>query len=88
MLEGKDVPERIIPSVSPVTRDNVESLYAAGWYPVIRKAEQAFKIGYGDGLAGISFTDSVTNSLNEVAEQMGVTLVYCDNGYDQEKTFE
>ena len=23
-----------------------------------------------------------------VAEQMGVSLVYCDNAYDQEKTFE
>ncbi len=88
VLEGKEVPDRVIPSVSPVTRDNVEQLYAAGWYPVIRTADQPYKIGYGDGLAGISFTDSVTNSLNEVAEQMGVSLVYCDNGYDQEKTFE
>ena len=88
VLEGKEVPDRVIPSVSPVTRENVEQLYAAGWYPVIRTADKPYKIGYGDGLAGISFTDSVTNSLNEVAEQMGVSLVYCDNGYDQEKTFE
>ena len=27
VLEGKKVPDRVIPSVSPVTRDNVDSLY-------------------------------------------------------------
>ena len=27
VLEGKEVPDRVIPSVSPVTRDNVDALY-------------------------------------------------------------
>jgi ribose transport system substrate-binding protein len=29
LLEGKQVPERLIPDVSPVTRDNVNELYPA-----------------------------------------------------------
>ncbi|HET6443261.1 MAG TPA: hypothetical protein VFI27_01670, partial [candidate division Zixibacteria bacterium] len=54
----------------------------------IRPAKETWKIGYGDGLAGIPFTDSVTDNINEVAEQMGVEIVHCDNAYDQEKTVE
>ena len=54
----------------------------------IRAAEQRWVIGYGDGYAGIPFTDSVTDSINEVAEQMGVEILYCDNAVDQEKTVQ
>ena len=54
----------------------------------IRPAEQPWVIGYGDGFAGIPFTDSVTDSINEVAEQMGVEILYCDNAVDQEKTVQ
>ncbi len=56
--------------------------------PVIRKATKAWKIGYGDGLAGIPFTQAVTDNINKVAEEMGVEIVYCDNAYNQEKTVE
>ena len=101
LLEGKTVPDRVIPAVSPVTRENVNELYPAtpseepaateapaAYKPEIRKATQPWKIGYGDGLAGIPFTKSVTDSINDVAEQMGVEIVYCDNAYNQEKTVE
>ena len=60
----------------------------AAYTPEIRKASQPWKIGYGDGLAGIPFTKSVTDSINDVAKQMGVEIVYCDNAYNQEKTVE
>ncbi|MYG93027.1 MAG: substrate-binding domain-containing protein, partial [Acidimicrobiia bacterium] len=100
LIEGKTVPERLIPSVSPVTRDNVEQLYPGGeldetamgdedeYQAVIREASGAFRIGYGDGLSGIPFTDSVTDNINAVAAEMGVEIVYCDNAYDQERTVE
>ena len=100
LIEGKTVPERLIPSVSPVTRDNVEQLYPGGeldeeamaaeeeYEAMIRAAEQPWKIGYGDGLSGIPFTDSVTDNINAIAAEMGVEIVYCDNAYDQERTVE
>ena len=59
-----------------------------GYKAVARPASQRWTIGYGDGLSGIPFTDSVTDSINEVAEAMGVDIVYCDNAYDQEKTVQ
>ncbi len=59
-----------------------------GYEAVARPATQRWKIGYGDGLSGIPFTDSVTDSINEVADAMGVDIVYCDNAYDQEKTVQ
>lgn len=59
-----------------------------GYEAVARPAEQRWTIGYGDGLAGIPFTDSVTDSINEVAAAMGVDIFYCDNAYDQEKTLQ
>ena len=65
-----------------------ESIASEDYVAEIRPASQPWKIGYGDGLSGIPFTDSVTDSINEVAEQMGVEVVYCDNAYDQEKTVE
>jgi len=67
---------------SEVTEDT------AVYKPEIRKATKPWKIGYGDGLAGIPFTQSVTDNINKVAEQMGVEIVYCDNAYNQEKTVE
>ncbi len=99
LIEGNTVPERLIPSVSPVTRQNVEQLYPGGeldeqamgddaYEAVIRDARQGWRIGYGDGLSGIPFTDSVTDNINAVAAEMGVEIVYCDNAYDQEKTVE
>lgn len=61
----------------------------AEYKPEIRPATKRWKIGYGDGLAGIPFTASVTKSINDVAQQMGVDIVYCDNHYpDQDKTVE
>ena len=101
LIEGRtDIPERLIPSVEPVTRDNVEDLYPGGeldeeaigsgdeYEAVIRAAEQPWRIGYGDGLSGIPFTDSVTDNINAIAEEMGVEIIYCDNAYDQERTVE
>ena len=101
LLEGKEVPERLIPDVSPVTRENVNQLYPEGelaepvapeepaeYKAEIRPATKAWKIGYGDGLAGIPFTQSVTDNINKVAEEMGVEIIYCDNAYNQEKTVE
>ncbi|MCC7161247.1 MAG: substrate-binding domain-containing protein, partial [Anaerolineae bacterium] len=61
---------------------------AAEYKAEIRPATKRWKIGYGDGLAGIPFTDSVTKSINDVAAKMGVDIVYCDNAYNQEKTVE
>jgi ribose transport system substrate-binding protein len=55
---------------------------------MIRPAEQPWRIGYGDGLSGIPFTDSVTDNINLIAAEMGVEIVYCDNAYDQERTVE
>ena len=100
LVEGRtDLPERIIPSVEPITRGNVEELYPGGeldeaamedeeYEAVIREASAPFRIGYGDGLSGIPFTDSVTDNINAVAAEMGVEIVYCDNAYDQERTVE
>jgi ribose transport system substrate-binding protein len=59
---------------------------SAEYAPVVRPATKKWKIGYGDGLAGIPFTDSVTKSMNDVAAKMGIELVYCDDHVDQEKT--
>ena len=57
------------------------------YVPVIREAKERYKIGYGNGLAADPFSVSVTGNLYDVAEQMGVDVVECDNGYDQELTF-
>ena len=70
-----------------VARHNVRAI-AGDYEAVIRPATQRWKIGHADGLAGIPFTDSVTDSIYEVADQMGVDIVFCDNAYDQEKTVE
>lgn len=65
----------------------LQAAVIAGEYrATIRPAEQAWKIGYGDGFSGIPFTDSVTDSINAVADEMGVEIIYCDNAVDQEKT--
>jgi len=72
----------------PIETAAPEPAQPAAYVPEIRKATKAWKIGYGDGLAGIPFTQSVTDSINEVAEEMGVEIVYCDNAYNQEKTVE
>ena len=88
LLEGVKVPERILPGVSPITRENVNQLYPGEWKAVVRPATKKWKIGYGDGLAGIPFTASVTKSINDTAAKMGVEIVYCDNAYNQEKTVE
>ena len=70
-----------------VARHNVKAI-AGDYEAVIRPATQRWKIGHADGLAGIPFTDSVTDSIYEVADAMGVDIVFCDNAYDQEKTVE
>ncbi len=70
-----------------VARHNVKAI-AGDYEAVIRPATQRWKIGHADGLAGIPFTDSVTDSIYDVADQMGVDIVFCDNAYDQEKTVE
>ena len=70
---------------APVETAAPEPTQAVEYKPEIRKATKAWKIGYGDGLAGIPFTQSVTDSINEVAKEMGVEIVYCDNAYNQEK---
>ena len=58
------------------------------WVPVVRPASQKWKIGYGDGYGGIPFTADVTASINRVAAEMGVEVIYCDNGVDQTKTVD
>ena len=70
-----------------VARHNVKAI-AGDYEAVIRPATQRWKIGHADGLAGIPFTDSVTDSIYEVADAMGVDIVFCDNAYDQEKTVD
>ncbi len=70
-----------------VARHNVKAI-AGDYEAVIRPATQSWTIGHADGLAGIPFTDSVTDSIYEVADAMGVDIVFCDNAYDQEKTVE
>ncbi len=71
----------------PTTAAAEPTTEAGGEYSAeIRPATQRWKIGYGDGLAGIPFTETVTRNINAVAEEMGVDIVYCDNAYDQEKT--
>ena len=76
-------------TAAPATAAAEPTTAAAAEYKAeIRPATKKWKIGYGDGLAGIPFTDSVTKSINDVAKQMGVDIVYCDNAYNQEKTVE
>ena len=70
-----------------VARHNVRAI-AGDYEAVIRPASQRWTIGHADGLAGIPFTDSVTDSIYEVADAMGVDIIFCDNAYDQEKTVE
>lgn len=59
----------------------------ADYDPVIRPAKQAWKIGYGNGLASDPFSIAVTKNIYDVAKQMGVEIVECDNNYDAETTF-
>jgi ribose transport system substrate-binding protein len=59
---------------------------ATAYEPVIRPAKARYKIGYGNGMASDPFSIAVTKNTYEVAQQMGVDIVECDNGYDQEKT--
>jgi ribose transport system substrate-binding protein len=73
------------PTAAPVAATSAPA--AAAYKPEIRPAQQAWKIGYGNGYAGIPFTASVTKSINEVAAKMGVQVVECDHAADQEKTF-
>ena len=70
-----------------VARHNVKAI-AGDYEAVIRPATERWTIGHADGLAGIPFTDSVTDSIYEVADAMGVDIIFCDNAYDQEKTVE
>ena len=70
-----------------VARHNVKAI-AGDYEAVIRPASQQWTIGHADGLAGIPFTDSVTDSIYEVADAMGVDIIFCDNAYDQEKTVD
>lgn len=70
-----------------VARHNVRAI-AGDYEAVIRPATQRWTIGHADGLAGIPFTDSVTDSIYEVADAMGVDIIFCDNAYDQEKTVD
>ena len=70
-----------------IARHNVRAI-AGDYEAVIRPATQRYTIGHADGLAGIPFTDSVTDSIYEVADAMGVDIIFCDNAYDQEKTVE
>ena len=70
-----------------MARHNVRAI-AGDYEAVIRPATQQWTIGHADGLAGIPFTDSVTDSIYEVADAMGVDIIFCDNAYDQEKTVE
>ena len=65
--------------VSGIGEDEETTSYV----PVIREAKERYKIGYGNGLAADPFSVSVTGNLYDVAEQMGVDVVECDNGYDE-----
>ena len=71
--EPTQAPEPTKPAES--TEAPVVEEEPAACVPEIRRATKAWKIGYGDGLAGIPFTQSVTDNINEVAKQMGVEIV-------------
>jgi ribose transport system substrate-binding protein len=75
-------------AVPPTAGPEPTTAPAAEYKPEIRPATKKWKIGYGDGLAGIPFTATVTKSINDTAAKMGVDIVYCDNAYNQEKTVE
>ncbi len=82
-------PTTAAPTAAPATTAPEPTAASAAEYKAeIRPATKRWKIGYGDGLAGIPFTDSVTKSINDTASKMGVDIVYCDNAYNQEKTVE
>ena len=84
---AREEAESVREEAAEVARHNVKAI-AGDYEAVIRPATQRWKIGHADGLAGIPFTDSVTDSIYEVADAMGVDIVFCDNGYDQEKTVD
>ena len=84
---AREEAESVREEAADVARHNVRAI-AGDYEAVIRPATQRWKIGHADGLAGIPFTDSVTDSIYEVADAMGVDIVFCDNAYDQEKTVE
>jgi hypothetical protein len=84
---AREEAESVREEAADVARHNVRAI-AGDYEAVIRPASQRWKIGHADGLAGIPFTDSVTDSIYEVADAMGVDIVFCDNGYDQEKTVD
>ena len=84
---AREEAELVREEAAEVARHNVRAI-AGDYEAVIRPATQRWKIGHADGLAGIPFTDSVTDSIYEVADAMGVDIVFCDNGYDQEKTVD
>ena len=95
LIEGNPVPDEVFLGHAVIDRSNVDEYYPLeptpapspeAYKPMIRAAKERWKIGYGDGYAGVPFTDSVTKGINEVAEQMGVEVIYCDHAADQEKT--
>nr|ADI22932.1 ABC-type sugar transport system, periplasmic component [uncultured actinobacterium HF0500_35G12] len=93
MINGVSVEDPTLLDHLLITADNIDDYYPAdgadeAWVNDIRPATQRWKIGYGDGYAGIPFTDSVTDSINEIAAEMGVDILYCDNAVDQEKTLQ
>lgn len=77
-----------VDSAVVVEETTANEVTPAEWAPVVRPALQKWKIGYGDGYGGIPFTADVTASINRVAAEMGVEIIYCDNGVDQAKTVE
>ena len=84
---AREEAESVREEAAEVARHNVRAI-AGDYEAVIRPASQRWTIGHADGLAGIPFTDSVTDSIYEVADAMGVDIIFCDNAYDQEKTVE
>lgn len=73
----------VTPSAAPEPTVATET---QSYKPTIRPAKQAWKIGHGNGYAGVDFTAKVSQSINETAQKMGVTVVECDNAADQQKT--
>jgi ribose transport system substrate-binding protein len=93
MIEGNPVPDTVYLDHWVIDRSNIDEYYpkegeVAEYVPEIRLAQQTWKIGYGNGLAADPFSVAVTENLYDVAEQMGVDVVECDNAYDPEKTLQ
>jgi ribose transport system substrate-binding protein len=79
-------PTAVPPTEAPTAEPTAAA--PAEYKAVIRPAKQAWRIGYGNGWAADPFSAAVTKNIYDVAKQMGVEIIECDNAYDAEKTLQ